>query len=151
MALRRGFKDAHVMNDHMVNQWNSVVTKRDIVWILGDITMEKATDYWILDTLNGTKKVVLGNHDKPNHSVQLLNYVNSVAGMVKFKGVKDCPVWLTHCPIHPNELEYRVKFNVHGHVHEQPIDDPRYINVSAEMVDYTPQILTELIQERNGR
>ena len=42
MALRRGFKNEFEMDDYIVEQWNSVVKKKDVTWILGDITMEKS-------------------------------------------------------------------------------------------------------------
>ena len=46
MAIRRGFKDEFEMNEHIVKCWNSVVSKKDVTYILGDITMEKATEYY---------------------------------------------------------------------------------------------------------
>jgi calcineurin-like phosphoesterase family protein len=64
--------------------------------------------------LNGVINVVLGNHDERNHVQELLKYVNSVAGMVDYKN----KVILTHCPIHPSQLEFRYSHNIHGHVHE---------------------------------
>lgn len=139
MAIKRGFKNAEEMDEHIIKQWNSVVNKRDTVWILGDITMEKATSYPLLNKLNGYKKVVLGNHDQPQHIPELLKYVNSVCGMVKYK---DCI--LTHCPIHESEIS-RFHKNIHGHVHENSLEDNRYINVSCEVVDYEPKLLEELL------
>jgi predicted phosphohydrolase len=68
--------------------------------------------------------------------------------MVQYKGVM-----LTHCPIHPMELEYRFNRNIHGHIHEKQVMkmldgweeiDERYICVSCERVDYTPKTLEEL-------
>jgi calcineurin-like phosphoesterase family protein len=35
--------------------------------------------------------------------------------------------------------------NIHGHVHENTLDDKRYINVSAEVIDYRPKTLRELL------
>jgi len=144
MAIRRGFENAEEMNQHIIKSWNSVVNKKDTVYILGDITMEKAADYPLLNQLLGFKKVVLGNHDKAQHIPQLLKYVNSVAGMVKF-GSPYGNIFLTHCPIHPSELEFGVKYNIHGHVHENTIDDIRYKNVSCENIDYKPKSLEELL------
>jgi calcineurin-like phosphoesterase family protein len=153
MAIRRGFSCADEMNDHIIKCWNSVITKRDLVFILGDITMEKVRDYPILDQLKGNKTVVLGNHDEPQHVKELLKYVNKVAGMIDYKKM----VILTHCPIHPSQLEFRYSYNIHGHVHENSvldiyedpkfkILDPRYINVCAEMIDYTPVEFSKLIK-----
>lgn len=145
MALKRGFSSAEEMNEHIVEKWNSVVRKGDVVYLLGDVSMEKAT-YDILDRLKGFKKVILGNHDMPQHIVKLLDHVNSVCGMIKYKSSSlRISVFLTHCPIHPMELDYRVSYNIHGHVHENNIPDDRYINVSCEAVDYTPRTLEELI------
>jgi calcineurin-like phosphoesterase family protein len=139
LAKHRGFVDAEQQDNYIISQWNKTIYKRDTVYILGDIAMEKHWAYKKLDQLNGIKKVVLGNHDKGKHVKYMLPYVNSVSGMIKYNGF-----WLTHCPIHPNEL--RGHINVHGHVHLATIDDDRYINVSADVVDYTPQLLTSLIK-----
>jgi calcineurin-like phosphoesterase family protein len=147
MAVKRGFKDAIEMGEYIVECWNSVVRKGDTVYMLGDITMEKSTEYYWLDRLKGFKKVILGNHDKPQHVPELLKYVNSVAGMVKYKDRTFGNIFLTHCPIHPKELDYRVSFNVHGHVHENSIEDDKYINVSCEAIGYAPKTLEELIKK----
>jgi calcineurin-like phosphoesterase family protein len=135
MAIKRGFVDEAEHDEFIINNWNKVISKKDTVWILGDITMEKTSPYHLLDRLNGYKKVVLGNHDMPPHVPELLKHVNSVCGMIKYKGYI-----LSHCPIHPYEVN-RFKGNIHGHVHENTLDDPRYKNVSCEAVNYTPILL----------
>jgi calcineurin-like phosphoesterase family protein len=71
----------------------------------------------------------------------MLNYVHSVSGMIDYKE----KAILTHCPIHPSQLEFRYSFNIHGHVHKNSIDDARYINVCAEMINYTPVEFSKLI------
>jgi calcineurin-like phosphoesterase family protein len=148
MALKRGFTTVEQHDEYIIEKWNSVVTKRDVTYILGDVTMEKSSPYHLLDRLNGTKHVVLGNHDRRQDVKKLLEYVDSVAGMVQYKGII-----LTHCPIHPMELEYRFNKNIHGHIHEKQIiiedsgkerPDPRYICVSCERVGYLPKTLEEL-------
>jgi calcineurin-like phosphoesterase family protein len=140
MSIKRGFDSIESHDNHIVDKWNSVITKRDVVWILGDISMEKSGPYSILDKLMGIKKVVLGNHDMPQHVPELLKYVNTVCGMYKYKGMI-----LSHCPIHESEIGRFAK-NIHGHVHENTLEDSRYINVSCEAVDYTPVLFDELIQ-----
>jgi len=142
MAIKRGFSSAEEMNHHIIERWNSVVNKRDLVYILGDITMEKKGGYELLDLLKGDKHVVLGNHDRRQDVPELLKHVISVAGMINYKK----NVILTHCPIHPSELEFRFKYNIHGHVHENTLGDPRYVNVSCEAVDYTPIDFLEILK-----
>jgi calcineurin-like phosphoesterase family protein len=145
MAIKRGFKDEEEMNKHIVKEWNSVVNKKDVTYILGDITMEKASQYYWLNELNGIKKVILGNHDEPQHVPELLKYVNNVAAMKYLKHKKYGNIILSHAPIHPCELEYRFNINIHGHVHENTLPDKRYINVCAEVIDYKPKLLSELL------
>ena len=148
MATRRGFSTVEEHDEHIIAKWNSVVNKRDITYILGDITMEKSSPYYLLDRLNGLKHVVMGNHDRRQDVKKLLEHVESVAGMVSYKGVI-----LTHCPIHPMELDYRYSKNIHGHIHDKQVMkmldgweeiDERYFCVSCERVDYTPKSLEEL-------
>lgn len=147
MATHRGFASVEEHDEHIITQWNSVVHKRDTTYILGDVTMEKAEQYALLDRLNGAKRVVLGNHDLPKHVPKLLEHVQSVSGMEKYKGI-----FLTHCPIHTMELEHRVSRNIHGHIHVKVvmlehwtnIPDQRYHCVSCEQVDFIPRTLKEL-------
>jgi calcineurin-like phosphoesterase family protein len=156
MAVKRGFASVEEHDAHIIAQWNSVVTKRDVTYILGDVTMEKKAPYALLDQLNGRKHVVMGNHDRRQDVAALLEHVDSVAGMVQYKGLI-----LTHCPIHPMELDYRFPKNIHGHIHDNvvmidvyeygykvnAIPDDRYICVSCERVDYVPRTLEELLNK----
>ncbi|MBV1929576.1 MAG: hypothetical protein KUG81_08720 [Gammaproteobacteria bacterium] len=154
-AKWRGFKSVEEMNELIVTNWNKVVHKKDVTYILGDITNEKA-NYDILDRLNGVKHVVLGNHDDRRHVRKLLDHVNTVAGAIKYKKVHI----ITHIPVHSSQMNNRYKFNIHGHVHEKSIKaltwdyelkedkeilHPNYINVSVENIDYTPRTLKELL------
>lgn len=113
VAKWRGFKDSEEHDNYLISQWNKTVRKKDIVYILGDVTMETDKHYYKLDQLNGRKKVVLGNHDLGKHVPELLKYVESVAGMVDYKGLI-----LTHCPIHPNEIGF-CRASVHAHIHHK--------------------------------
>ena len=151
MAIRRGFKDEFEMDDYIVEQWNSIVKKKDVTWILGDLTMEKSFPYYNLDRLNGIKKVILGNHDQPQHVPELLTYVNNVSSYKLIKDSEYGNILLSHIPIHTQEFEYRLDFNIHGHVHENTYPDKRYINVSAEVINYRPKTLKELIYYNGER
>ena len=152
MAQYRGFKDVHEMNEKIINEHNKIAHKKDITYILGDISMHNPEFYPLLDKMNGRKRIILGNHDLPQHVPELMKYCEWIGGMEKYKGI-----FLTHAPIHPSELEYRVSYNIHGHIHEKfiksetfqlgkgYINDKRYINVCCEVIDYKPKTLNELI------
>lgn len=157
MAKHRGFQDSFMHDDYLIRQWNKTVHKKDITYILGDVTMESEEFYKQLDYLNGRKIVVLGNHDLHQHTRELLNHVESVAGMVDYKGF--C---LTHAPIHPSEISF-YRGNIHAHIHENKLEHltvkdrysninylnttGKYFNVDAKLIDFKPKTIEELLNE----
>lgn len=60
----RPFSDVEDMNRQLIQNWNRVVKKEDIVYVLGDVSFAgtKATRE-IVTQLNGRKMLIMGNHD----------------------------------------------------------------------------------------
>ncbi len=159
MAQHRGFQDEFYHDEHLIEEWNKVVNKKDLTYILGDVTMETAQHYYQLDRLKGRKIVVLGNHDMIRDVRELMKYVENVAGMVDYKGC--C---LTHSPIHPNEVHF-YRANIHAHIHENELDEcivkdryrdhdsvlqttlHKYVNVDAKLINFRPKSLEELLSK----
>jgi calcineurin-like phosphoesterase family protein len=112
--------------------YHKVVTKRDHVYFLGDIAFNQER-LWDISGWGGEKKIlVCGNHDTEHLSMRdLANAFDEVHALVKYK-----EFWLSHAPVHSDEL--RGKVNIHGHCHNHLIDDPRYVNVCLEHTDYAP-------------
>jgi calcineurin-like phosphoesterase family protein len=109
----------------IIDCWKQVVTKRDDVYVLGDACFTReAVD--TIATLEGRKHLIRGNHDKCNTWVYLTAF-EEVYGLLKYK-----EFWLSHAPIHPDEL--RGKINLHGHVHYNSVNDPRYFNCCVENI-----------------
>ncbi len=133
----RPFETLADHDDYMVTQWNSVVKPKDTVWHLGDVLFGPDS-FEILGKLNGRKKLVMGNHDGYPTS-RYLEHFSQVVGAAVLHGVI-----LTHIPIHPGQFS-RFARNIHGHLHTTVIDDPRYINVSVEQINYTPVPLADLV------
>lgn len=157
MARWRGFNSSKEHDELIIDNWNETITKKDLVFILGDVTMENPDYYCYLDELNGRKQVVLGNHDLGKYVPELLEYVESVSGMVDYKGFA-----LTHCPIHPNELQFYPNGNIHAHIHhintvphqyykqdygkgEGVMDTAnKYHHVDAKVINFTPKKLEDI-------
>lgn len=119
---------------------NSVVTKRDVVYLHGDIIFQNDEKSLAqIKRLNGNKVLILGNHDKI--SIDLWKVFSKIHGLLKYKN----KYWLSHAPIHPDELRGRI--NIHGHVHYATLDDNRYFNCSLENIGYKP-IALESIREK---
>lgn len=159
-SIRRGFSSSEDFIEEFIKKYNSVTGKHSLVFLLGDITMETNKFYDVLDRLNGRKRVILGNHDQSKHVNDLLKHVESVCGIMEYKGAV-----LTHIPIHETQIE-RYKFNIHAHMHSENVMfwkhdandrsntpytakqliDPRYRNVSWQMIDGVPISFNELIK-----
>lgn len=149
-ARKRGFDSVDDHDQFIVNRWNEVIHKKDTVVIGGDIAMNKK-HYHKLDQLKGRKIIVLGNHDERQDVRSLLEHVDQVASVMRF--TRSEKVYFTHIPVHPREFVKRMQFNIHGHLHEESVktlggtaDDPRYICVSMEQIEYTPKTLEQLFQ-----
>jgi len=159
VAKWRDFENSFYHDELLISHWNRTVHKKDLTYILGDVTMEKSNDYYQLDRLNGRKIVVLGNHDLWQDVPKLLNYVDGVAGMIDYKGFA-----LTHAPIHISEIgQYRG--NIHAHIHHNnkladfdvnlkydniennPVINTkgRYFCVDAKLIDFKPKTIEELL------
>lgn len=128
----------------LIDNWNSVVNKKDIVYHLGDVVFGKE-NMKKLGLLNGDKRLIMGNHDCYVTS-DYLRYFTKLHGCLQWQGF----CLLTHVPVNPQQLGNRFKYNIHGHLHsknvtlpqlegkEAYINDLRYINVSVEQINLTP-------------
>jgi len=132
------FKTIEEHDQTLINNFNKVVKKRDIVYFVGDICFtEDSLD--IIKNLNYCHKKVLylGNHDFKD-TRKLLEVFDEVHAFRSFKSY-----WLGHCPIHPQELRNR-KGQIHGHLHGSVLDDPRYFDVSPEKHNFELVDLDEI-------
>jgi calcineurin-like phosphoesterase family protein len=136
-STNRPFKTTQEHDLELVKRWNETVNPKDTVWHLGDVLFGKES-FEILSQLNGVKKLVMGNHDR-YPTTDYLKYFNQVYGAAE---LRNCI--LTHVPVHPSQFR-RFKYNIHGHLHSNKLDDPRYINVSAEHTNLTPVLLDTVI------
>lgn len=109
----RPFTDVQQMDSYLINAWNSVVHKEDIVYILGDFSFRTNVESSsICKKLNGTKYLVKGNHDESS------NYAYRKMG---FEDVYDHPIVLdTFLVLSHQPLPFIIggpMVNIYGHVH----------------------------------
>lgn len=127
-----GVKDIKEHDEKFCDNWSDTISKRDTVIVMGDLGKK----YHLIKSLSGHKTLILGNHDI-DHITKYMEIFDNVRGPHKYKGF-----WLSHFPIHPEELFG--KKNIHGHVHTKNIQDERYINVSLEMTKGYPIAFQEI-------
>lgn len=152
-------------DEFLIDNWNGVVTKRDTVYLLGDIGWDKKGYVMqaIIPRLTGNIVVVGGNHDTAEilQTAATSGKVNGVLTMA----IEGYRCVITHIPIHPQEMYW--DYNIHGHLHGNTVkkyahtidmgkpgmgeDDPRYINVCCEHTAYTPIPVEDVVLARRGR
>ncbi len=128
----RDFPNIDEHDELLIDNWNSVVSTNDKVYHLGDVGFKSFSKLgYILERLNGTKVLIKGNHDgfKLSQYQQYFKDIRGTHQLDKFI--------LSHIPIHPESLS-RWRGNIHGHVHDNTLQDDRYINVSVENINFTP-------------
>ena len=60
----RGFEITEEHDQHIIDEWNRVVEKKDVVYILGDIAVNRYREALdIIKALPGRKHLIAGNHD----------------------------------------------------------------------------------------
>lgn len=138
-STHRPFKSIEEHDRELVARWNATVGKKNTVWHLGDVYLGGKDNHQILGELNGTKRLVLGNHDVyPLEIYQ--RYFSKIFGAAEYR---HCI--LTHVPVHENQL-HRYERNIHGHMHSKKLEDNRYICVSVEHTGLRPILMDTLLQ-----
>ena len=150
----RPFNDASHMNEEMIRRWNEVVSEKDTVVYVGDLTAalrgRHAELRRIISILNGNKVLIRGNHDHESSEWYLEAGFKRVVDHVNLEGVL-----LIHYPLHeafsrgidPAALG-AVEHVVHGHTHQADTPDiESHFNVAVDRHGFSPVPLTTVIPQ----
>lgn len=166
----RPFKDLDHMHRVLINNYNAQVPKDGLCYFLGDIGMSNnETLSKVLAQLNGTKILILGNHDKQHNAMYGLGFdvvLNNATIYVAGERVT-----MSHCPLRRVYREDIVKvegemwhgefknvaysvtdegqFHLHGHIHSGPANDKkridnRQMDVGVPANKYRPLHISEI-------
>jgi len=142
----RPFDTVDEMNETIVERWNEKVGADDTVFFLGDFTFWRngdgsgdAVKSWV-NKLNGRIIFIRGNHDRE------LPYAHDFL----YRKYEDTVFLLRHYADRPDF--YPNGWLIHGHEHNNDMAlypfvhrENQTINVSCEMVDYTPVSVEEIM------
>lgn len=149
--FREKFSSVEEHDNFIKEQILSSISKRSKIYILGDIAFTDGAGDWVVElSTKCNLELVLGNHcsDTKERMNNLYKYAR--AG-IKFHGLTTYKqAWLSHCPIHEQELRKKI-INIHGHTHnhnitDDGVEDDRYFNVSCENIDYKPIRYDEILE-----
>lgn len=142
----RPFKCVEEMNDTIINNWNKIVTKDDIVYHLGDFILNSNDIESIVRKLNGKIYFIRGNHDRKSKSYYNRIGLEVIPTQTKLDKYK---VILSHRPLSDDQIP-KGYINIHGHIHEKVLDENlfdknKHINISVDVINFTPIDINKLI------
>lgn len=162
----RPCKTVEEMDTMLIGNWNSVVTDKDKVYVLGDFCFKGAKRaLFYLGCLNGRIHLIRGNHDKfmrqetfkkalPGSSwakADMRGREIVDEGWYKHMNVGDTELVLSHFPIlYWDGMDDRGSIHLYGHMHSRPgmqHPHPCAYNVGVDVNNYCPVDL-ETIRER---
>ena len=138
----RPFRDVEHMHQELVRRFNATVPENGTTYFLGDvITHGSELAKSVITQMNGTKVLIVGNHDKNYNSCYNAGFDVVMNGAVLY--IHNERVTLSHCPLRglfredtkdmkgstPGELwhgelrhnrfsfENEGQFHLHGHIH----------------------------------
>ncbi len=113
------FKDIFEYNETVLQNHNSVVLKKDTVYILGDFALNRrwVTEY--LNRMNGNKIFILGNHDQ-RFKQTISQYVSSVHDILDIQikeGNEKYNITFCHYPMLTWNKSCHGSWQLHAHCH----------------------------------
>lgn len=168
----RPFKDVIHMNQTLVNNYNSCVPEDGICYILGDFGLQDfKTLQHILNSMNGDKILIIGNHDGNYNKMYRLGFKAVLHSAEMFisgervtmshypllkvktedttnmlgKGYVEGDSWGGESRFAKYAIENRGQYHLHGHVHShgQQITDKQF-NVGVMHNNYYPVSISRL-------
>lgn len=154
--------DIKEVTEKMILLWNNTVSKKDTVYILGDLsfgTVEQKRK--LFNRLNGNKVLILGNHDSIpteqrcffNHISQIKNMAFKKSNIPELSG--NMEIIMCHFPMYRWEHCNKGSIMLHGHCHGKIDQDNKLmcehegliridVGLDGELANYNLVSITKL-------
>ncbi|MDX7953650.1 metallophosphoesterase [Lichenihabitans sp. Uapishka_5] len=144
---KRPFKSLAEHDAALVANWNALVGPDDTVWHLGDFALgpPDAAVAALLDGLNGTKHLIVGNNDGPGTLqapawASVSHYAEITEG--------DTGLILCHYAFRTWNAMGRGTLNLHGHSHGLLKTAPKQYDVGVDVWAFHPVTLEQIRARR---
>ena len=159
LSDRPEFRDIREHDEFLIEQWNKKVTKKDEIYILGDLSFRSPHPIeHYLSRMNGRKHLIIGNHDGywMHHVADLSEHFESVEHLkiIKFEKKR---ITLCHYPMlewpGSRYVESGSSFLIHGHIHGDTHSpayrhiryfQPHALNAGVDVNHFQPVTFAEL-------
>jgi len=147
----RPFQNSYEHDESLIANWNSIVTKKDEVYHLGDFGFGSPTYLsTIANKLNGKIYLIRGNHDKSTVKEPCAN---------RFEWIKDLHVLtsqvrgntyvfcLCHYSLRSWYKSFHGSYCLYGHSHGKLPHLFNSLDVGVDSNNYTPQSLESIVEK----
>ena len=153
----RPFKTTKEMDETIIRNWNGIITDRDTVYVLGDLSFRGGNPDNYLTRLKGHKHLIIGNHDsKDTIRSKYWESVNNLR-TIKIDGEK---IVLSHYSMRVWDCSFHGSWHLFGHSHgrlppttiiKDGIELVRSFDVGVDCWDFSP-ISFEVVRDvMNGK
>lgn len=125
----RPFENVQEMNEALLNNWNSVVKPKDLVYVVGDFAWRNHGK-WI-NVTNGKKILIRGTHDKMNQA--MLCQFRAIHDLLQ-TSINGQEVVFCHYAMKTWRGSYRGAWHLYGHSHGR-IEECEYVKSCDVGVD----------------
>ena len=148
--FNRDFASVEEMNDHLITQWNSVVSDGDMVYVAGNFAWDPESVEYAIKRLNGTIIVMGGEMD---HAIyEFASKLGEEAGVAytpdQIKILKSLNVVISYWPLKlwPNKDKNAISIVGHPDKEYKTSHVDRVINASCDMWDFKPVNVKDMMQ-----
>lgn len=129
----------------LINRINERVGPRDILYILGDFSMDsRSSSELIARAINGRKHLILGNHDKNLKNSKVFDSVSLIKNIKPKIDTKRQAIVLCHFPMASWEDKVKESWHLHGHTHGRYRGPGLIWDVGVDNNNYYPLELSEI-------
>lgn len=144
----RPFKDIEHHDQSIINNYNKIVGKDDICYILGDISWNQSLSEYkrIFNELNGQKYVILGNHDS-RKTLLRCEKEGLILGVSESKVIR-CGtklIYLSHLPCRQWAGYFKGYYHFYAHTHGNLEDYKQSTDVGVDCWEYGPVSIEEVL------
>jgi len=147
----RPFANAEEMDEALIRAWNEKVPENGIVYHVGDVSFHRdhRKTAAILRRLNGTKRLIKGNHDRKLHR-DVAKHFEWIRDYYETRGPNKVKVVMCHYPLLTWNGSHRESWALHGHCHgslnpPSPVNEMRRMDIGVDThPDYAPYSWEEI-------
>jgi len=144
----RPFQSVAEMDLAIINNWNSIITPKDEVYILGDVTFNREQLLYYMSQLAGRIYIIPGNHDNWVKQLNRTPIVYSISmfpvmllpQLCEIEGIILCHYQMKNW----NKAHYN-SIHLYGHSHGNSIPEGKSMDVGVDCNNFIPISLDEVI------